>query len=329
MFLLNIQEIKVLDAYLKEKEWLAADEIIIALNRAGEGNMNYVIRVETEKRNIIIKQSRDYVEKYPQIAAPKKRVTTEGLFYKQISAYPAIRQMMPGLIATDEENDIILLEDLGNQSDFTFLYEISEKINEKDIPLLTGYLNELHSTGFNSSVAQKLANREMRLLNHEHIFKFPFGENNGFDLDAISYGLQDIAVPYKNDTFLKKRLYYLGQLYLSDDRYLLHGDFYPGSWLKTGAGIKIIDTEFCFYGPREFDLGIMLAHFYITKHDEYILHQVKKSYTLFNELNSKIVDGFTGVEIMRRLIGIAQLPLKLTLSEKKEMLIKAYQLILH
>jgi 5-methylthioribose kinase len=39
--------------------------------------MNCVLRIETA-RSFIIKQSRGYVEKYPQIAAPAERVLTEG-----------------------------------------------------------------------------------------------------------------------------------------------------------------------------------------------------------------------------------------------------------
>ena len=53
----------------------------------------------------------------------------------------------------------------------------------------------------------------------------------------------------------------VGDIYLSDDGgVLLHGDYYPGSWLKTDAGFRVIDPEFCFLGPPEFDLGVLAAH---------------------------------------------------------------------
>jgi 5-methylthioribose kinase len=54
------------------------------------------------------------------------------------------------------------------------------------------------------------------------------------------------------DLALKQKLSVLGSLYLSKGKYLLHGDYYPGSWFKTADG-KVIDPSF-FYGLREFDL---------------------------------------------------------------------------
>ena len=37
---------------------------------------------------------------------------------------------------------------------------------------------------------------------------------------------------------------------------LLHGDYYPGSWMRVRERLYIIDPEFSFAGPKEFDLGI-------------------------------------------------------------------------
>jgi 5-methylthioribose kinase len=44
--------------------------------------------------------------------------------------------------------------------------------------------------------------------------------------------------------------------------------------------------------------------------------------------SSTLVDAYRGMEIMRRLIGIAQLPLSLTIDEKKALLERARNLIL-
>jgi 5-methylthioribose kinase len=46
------------------------------------------MRIETAARSFIIKQSRGYVEKYPQIAAPAS-VLTEGAFMKIASSKSA------------------------------------------------------------------------------------------------------------------------------------------------------------------------------------------------------------------------------------------------
>jgi 5-methylthioribose kinase len=328
MFLLNPANPEELTKYLQQREWISTTENIIEVSKAGEGNMNCVMRAGTGKRTIIIKQSRDYVEKYPQIAAPANRVVIEGFFYKKISLQIKIKQMMPGLIGIDEESNIMALEDLGNATDYTFLYDLERLLNNEEITALASWLHVLHNRVKRSTEDAVLSNREMRGLNHEHIFNYPFQKNNGLNLDAVETGLQAIAMPYKNDLGLKKKVEDLGTLYLSEGRYLLHGDFYPGSWLHTANGIKIIDAEFCFYGLREFDLAVMIAHLYLTKHDETVLPAIKSNYPAFNELNIDILDGFIGTEIMRRLLGLAQLPLKLNLYEREYLLKKAYQLIM-
>jgi len=165
-------------------------------------------------------------------------------------------------------------------------------------------------------------------LNYEHIFEYPFREENGFDLDTVQEGLQAVAMPYKKDTELKQKIERLGSLYLSKGKYLLQGDYYPGSWLKTADGIKVIDPEFCFYGLREFDLGVFLAHMYLTQQKESTITFIKENYYSFEELNTTILNGFIGTEIMRRLIGLAQLPLKMELKTKAALLAFARDLIL-
>jgi 5-methylthioribose kinase len=73
-------------------------------------------------------------------------------------------------------------------------------------------------------VDDELVNTELRTLNYEHIF-YPFKEENGFNLDDIQDGLQELALPYKRCR-IKENIERLGSLYLSKGKYLLHGDYY-------------------------------------------------------------------------------------------------------
>lgn len=328
MFILNANEPEKLVDYLQSKGWLTMREEIVKISKPGEGNMNYVLRIDTGERTFILKQSRGYVEKYPHIAAPEKRVITEGDFYKKISSHQQTRLFMPSLLGFDEDANLILLEDLESSSDFTYLYKLKESITKNELISLTLYLNGLHASFQKEILNDELSNMGMRMLNYEYIFNLPFTENSGFDLDALQIGLQDLALPYQKDVGLKKQIAYLGSLYLLNGAYLLHGDYYPGSWLKTSNGIKVIDPEFCYYGLREFDLGILFAHLYLTKQNNELHDVVIKTYENYTDLNLEILNGFIGVEIMRRLIGLAQLPLQMDLVTKKELLAFARTLII-
>ncbi len=329
MFLLDKNRPEEIAIYLKHQRWLDFDEEILSLSKPGEGNMNYVLRVTTDRRTFIIKQSRGYVEKYPQVAAPAERVITEGQFYQKIAKKEKAQYYMPKLIGIDFENNILGLEDLGMTNDFMVLYESQHQLKPKEFIELLDYLNVLHYSFQKTVIDDELVNFALRKLNYEHIFQYPFMENNGFDLSSVQEGLQELALPYQKDPTLKQQIALLGTQYLSKGKYLLHGDYYPGSWLKTSKGIKVIDPEFCYYGLREFDLGVLMAHLYLSQQDEHLLTVFIKHYEAYPELNLKILNGFTGVEIMRRLIGLAQLPLSMDLKTKKQLLAFAKTLILN
>ena len=329
----DAQQPLVLQDYLRRRGWLDTQELISSVEKPGEGNMNYTLRVITPSRTLIVKQSRGYVEKYPTIAAPANRAVIEGRFYQKIQAIPTLASQMPQLLGVDEENNILVLEDLGAATDFTFLYQPCRQLSEADALALTNYLSDLHSQFMTHTPDSAFANRAMRALNHEHIINYPFLEDNGFDLNTIQPGLQELAMPYKRNAALKKIVQQLGEVYLADDHpdksvTLLHGDYYPGSWLRTASGIKIIDPEFCFYGPAEFDLGVMMAHLIMAGQPPTILNAVAANYQKTAGFDEQLRQRFTGVEIMRRLIGLAQLPLPLSLDKKRELLGEAYSLLI-
>lgn len=307
---------------------MSGNEEVQSVTIPGAGNMNYVIRVDTGARTIILKQSSGYVEKYPQVAAPANRAVVEGRFYQMVSGLSEMQSLMPAFLGIDKTNHILALEDLGQTSDYSFLYALNQKLQETEIQQLLHYLNLLHSHFQRPPGGGRVANLSMRRLNHEHIFHYPFMVENGFNLDAVQPGLQEVAMRYKLDSTLKKEIAALGKAYLSSGDTLLHGDYYPGSWLKTRAGMRVIDPEFCFHGCREFDLAVMMAHLMLTRHTDAVVQSVLKHYEDADRLNIGLLNRFIGVEIMRRLIGLAQLPLSCDLQTKKELLEKARQLIL-
>jgi 5-methylthioribose kinase len=211
----------------------------------------------------------------------------------------------------------MLLEDLGEGSDYLSIYGGARQLQSDELIHLVEYLMHLHQV----HVSDFPNTDGMRTLNHEHIFEFPFLEENGFDLNQIHAGLQEASLPYKRDAVLKAKIHSLGQRYLKTGKTLIHGDFYPGSWLEVASGIKIIDPEFGGLGDPEFDLGVLLAHLDLARQDEQLSKLVQETYN--TPLDWSLVEQYRGVELLRRLIGIAQLPVSLSLDEKKSLLARA------
>ncbi len=298
------------------------NERLLSAESAGESNMNVVLRIKTNLRSVILKQSKSYVRKFPQIPAPIERIEIEHTFYQLLQGDETLKRYSPSVILYYPEEHILLTQDLGNGTDFGMLYQGKIELASDDLSSISQYLSALHQL----EVTQFPDNSPMKKLNHEHIFHFPFLEENGFDLDSVQVGLQELSLNYKTDTTLKQTIHKLGERYLADGNTLLHGDFYPGSWLKTYDGLKVIDPEFGFMGDREFDLGVLFAHLDLAQQEEHLKHDFLQLYQ--HEISKKLLNAYHGVEILRRLIGIAQVPVTLDLSQKKTLLEKARTLIL-
>jgi len=300
--------------YLATQSWLESGELLASVRLAGQGNMNYLVRVRTNFRTFILKQSRPWVEKYSEISAPFDRALSEARFYGLLAGTPTA-EFMPRLHWVDEESRILCLEDLGTCGDWSNLYG-GARLSRFEQQQLLRFLSLLHNE------RGLLANRGMRLLNHFHIFVFPFQKHNGLDLDGITPGLQRLADVIKTNNYLQDRVNELGKLYLEDGRYLLHGDYFPGSWLRTKYGLKIIDPEFGFTGPREFDFGVLSAHLHIG--GTTIEPSVSQIYYAHSkELDTRLVSAFAGVETLRRLLGVAQLPIAFDLERKRSLVEEA------
>ena len=310
-FFLDAEDPAGVSTFLEKRRWLEPGESLVSVKVAGQGNMNYLVRVTTSLRTFILKQSRPWVEKYSEIAAPFDRAVVEARFYTRVAGTPAA-EFMPKFHWVDEESRILCLEDLGTLGDCSILYE-GVPLSERRQRQLYRFLSFLHANH------SPLENREMSRLNHFHIFVYPFQMENNLDLDGITPGLQRLAGTIKTNDGLRERIHELGQLYLSGGNSLLHGDFFPGSWLRTKYGVKVIDPEFGFTGPREFDLGVLSAHFQIAG-VAFTAPVSETHYAHSHELDHRLVSSFAAVEILRRLLGVAQLPITFDLDRKRSLI---------
>jgi len=317
-------------AFLRGRAWLEAGEVVEGVIRAGEGNMNCVMRVRTPRRSFILKQSRPWVEKYPTIAAPWERAIVEAAFYRQVEQRPAVASHLPQLLSFDAAEHLMMLEDLGDGRDFTFLYaEGGVPLENAHVKNLTNFLIALHTSFRSPALAAVFSNREMRTLNHEHIFALPLREENGLDLDAITPGLAALALRLRGDRPYCDAVRCLGERYLNAcGPSLIHGDFFPGSWVEAGEQVYVIDPEFCFYGLPEWDLGVFAAHLSLSGHARPVVDALLSGYAESAPLDSELATQLEGVEIMRRLIGVAQIPVQFGLARKAELLAISRELVL-
>ncbi len=295
---------------LRHAKAISSDERVIASAKAGEGNMNLTLRVRIAgaggARCVIVKQSRPWVEKYDTIAAPWDRALSEYRFYQRVAGIAGVADRMPQLLAADDTSRLLVLEDLGESRDFTGVYR-NKDFPPQALAQLAQYLRALHEAT-RGGADPLLANRAMRELNHQHMYVIPLQANNGLVLKEFEPSLPGAARELLEDDSYLRLVAETGERYLSDGECLLHGDYFPGSWLTTDDGLRIIDPEFCFFGDREFDVGVCVAHLRLAQRPWSDAFAILDSYGIpFIDL--RLLSQFAGCEVMRRLIGYAQLPL--------------------
>tara|TARA_Y100000741_G_scaffold196277_2_gene149206 strand:- start:300 stop:1268 length:969 start_codon:yes stop_codon:yes gene_type:complete len=309
-----------IEKYLKkELNIFSSDEQIHNIEVPGEGNMNVVLRVETNKKSFILKQSRPYVNKYPNIKNSEKRIIVEDQFYELIIK-SEIQKFFPKKIDFIKKDLILLIEDLGQCRDMSYLYS-SKNMNLDHFNSLIYILESIHKTKVNSFPS----NYSLKELNHEHIFVLPF-QKNDFQLDDIQSGLKKLSTYITNDSNINDVAKRIGDMYLKVGNTLLHGDYYPGSWMQKDDNVYVIDPEFSHLGFKEFDLGVMAAHLTMITESEDYLNKIIKAYS--ENIDKSIFYKVSGIEIIRRIIGLAQLPLDMSLNAKEKLLNIAKKMIL-
>jgi 5-methylthioribose kinase len=304
--------------------WCPAGRHVVSVAVAGAGNMNLVERVTLDDgATLIFKRAHDWVEKYPDIPAPIGRAGVEAAFYAAVSG-SAAGAAMPAHLGYDEGAAANLFADLGAGTDGMAAYA-GVAISGADLDAVADWMRALHALPVPAD--PRLTNRAMRELNALHIFDFPLDPASGFDVDAITPGLQIHADKLKQDSEFVAAVQAVKALYLGDlPGVLLHGDLYPGSWLTTPQGLFVIDPEFCWIGPREWDLGVLIAHLRLSNQPVESTTRLIARYG--HPVDMALVRRIAGIEIMRRLIGVAQLPLANNLAEKAALLNETRKLVL-
>jgi len=232
-----------------------------------------------------------------------------------VQSLPEVAARMPRLLASDASARTLALEDLGMALDFSDLYG-GAVIENAHIEELACYAAALH-TGTRGRRLEALANREMRRLNHEHIFVLPLMADNGLDLAAFEPELRSSADALARDADFCRAVELTGRRYLADGPCLVHGDYFPGSWLHGrlgadgGPSLRVIDPEFGFYGDPELDLGVAVAHLALARQGPGPAQRLLERYDHHSDqaLDPAWTARYASIEIVRRLIGVAQLPI--------------------
>ncbi|SES40604.1 S-methyl-5-thioribose kinase [Psychrobacillus sp. OK032] len=321
---------------------LFSDDAPLECSEIGDGNLNYVFRIQDRRsgKGIILKQALPYAkvvgESWPLTL---KRAQIEANALKKHGEFATA--LVPKVYAIDEELAITVMEDLSR---LTIVREglIGLESYPKLATDIGKYLAQtlFHTSDFalhpfeKKKLVSEFSNPELCKITEDLIFTDPFFDHETNDFEP---SLRETVEAIWSNEPLKLEVAKLKKSFLTEAEALLHGDLHTGSIFASETETKVIDPEFAFYGPIGFDVGLFLANLIvqtITRDGEQrniILRHVEQTWEVFSvefsELwKNKAVEsykdtkgfkayvldkifqdtlGFAGCELIRRTIGLA------------------------
>ncbi|MER9048884.1 S-methyl-5-thioribose kinase [Mesorhizobium sp. M0923] len=238
------------------------------VREVGDGNLNLVFIVAGAEGAAVVKQALPYVrlvgDSWP---LPLKRSFFEyhALTRQQARAPDSV----PDIYHFDEGQALIIMEYLSPHIILRrALIEGRQLPNiAKDIGL---FMARTLFRGSDLSMATKDRKADLALfadnvelcdITENLVFSDPY-----FDAKMnrhTSPQLDGIVAELRADRDLKVEAQRMKHLFAANAETLLHGDLHSGSIMVTDTETRMIDPEFAFYGPIAFDVGMLLANFWM------------------------------------------------------------------
>lgn len=215
------------------------------------GNLNYVWRIPSGKRNIIVKQAPPFIASQPEVPLNPDRIRFEAkalsLFLPDGRFHDILSQRLrvPEIIAKDLNNHLIIMEDFG---DLSGLADWLKKNDDLEIGNALGtFIGRLHLTTHGDP--------ELKTNFNNHRI-----QRTRFELqyDAAEYMLKKAGIAGYG--ILGEKIRILGRKYLETGICLTMGDLWPPSILVGKESSGLIDWEFCHFGYPAQDIGHLIAH---------------------------------------------------------------------
>lgn len=238
------------------------------VREVGDGNLNLVFIVEGAEGAAVVKQALPYVrlvgDSWP---LPLKRSFFEyhALTRQQARAPGSV----PEIYHFDEGQALIIMEYLSPHIILRrALIEGRQLPNiAKDIGLFMARTlfrgSDLHmaTKDRKADLALFADNVELCDITENLVFSDPY-----FDAKMnrhTSPQLDGIVAELRADRDLKVEAQHMKHIFAANAETLLHGDLHSGSIMVTDTETRMIDPEFAFYGPIAFDVGMLLANFWM------------------------------------------------------------------
>ena len=236
----------------------------------GDGNLNFVFLVSNRQdlaQTVVLKQAVPYLrvvgESWP-LTRHRMDIETAALRHFR-SLCP---QHVPEVFHADSDLSLVLMTRLGQHRILraallqgqTFDQVAEHLSNFMARSLFLG--SDLYlSASAKKEAAKRFTNAELCKITEDFIFTHPYDNS---PTNSYNPALPRVAIDrIQLNPLLRAAVGELKYAFMTRAETLLHGDLHIGSVMVSADETYVIDPEFAFYGPMGFDIGILLANFFL------------------------------------------------------------------
>lgn len=248
---------------------IGSDSASWKVREVGDGNLNMVFIVDGPNGSAVVKQALPYVrlvgDSWP---LPLKRSFFEyHALTRQQARCPG---SVPEILHFDEAQALTVMEYLSPHIILRKALIMGRELPRiaEDLGLFTARTlfrgSDLHMSAAarKADLALFADNVEICDITEGLVFTDPYFEaprnrHTSPQLDAL-------VATLRADRDLKVEAQRMKHLFAANAETMLHGDLHTGSIMVTDKETKVIDPEFAFYGPIAFDIGMLLANFWMS-----------------------------------------------------------------
>lgn len=316
-------DLSTLSALFDRHQWLAPGEKLLSATPHAKPTSNLVLHVQTDRRSLILKQARPWHEARPTVEMSDLRALVEARFFAVAAEDPLLARHHPRLIGVDDPSRALLFEDLSPLGDFSDLYTGS-RVTQAELNTLVAYLSSLHALAVEKEPL--FEGNAMRQERYDALLVIPIFDHDTATLDTETPGLAREAERLRQDERFFDGLRRLGDAFMADGPWLVHGDFVPTNWMRCPNGVNILGGEHAMKGRIELDIGMMLGHLMLAGQASpgWMLDEYEPP----GEFDLKLAMGFAGAEIVRRVIGPDRVQTHPGLMQKRILLSLGKELVL-
>jgi 5-methylthioribose kinase len=243
----------------------------LVVEEIGNGNLNFVYRVrraDDPSRSVILKQAVPYLrmvgEDWP---LARDRMTYE---IRALTLYNnLVPSFVPRIYHADEQMSTLVLQCLDDHIILRQGLIAGNRYPEvaRHIGIfLAETLFKTSTLAMESQARRRLMsqfalNSELCKLTEEFIFTFPYmeHESNYSNPATDEWARQNL----RNNRAYKLNVLKFKDLFLTKADALLHADLHTGSLMVNQSESYVIDMEFAYFGPFGFDVGKIIANFFM------------------------------------------------------------------